>query len=193
MFKVKSKHSLPICIYQFLLWHLSYVNQRDGCRTGEGPAVHRKKHSSAWIGVQAQARAEAAASANAALVGEGSMVFPNGAPVQCRTDWIPCPQFGSQARFYRQWNASWYCPPVCGLVHTQGSGDHKGKVLRVHPWGLNWALHGFLLSYIITHGALELQEMISAQSAALACKKTESLLQVSFCDLCLKICCALVS
>lgn len=43
MFKVKSKHSLPICIYQFLLWHLSYIIHRDGCRTGDGPSSSQEK------------------------------------------------------------------------------------------------------------------------------------------------------
>lgn len=49
-------------------------------------AVHRKKHSSVWIGVQPQAQGEVPASASVILGGEGTMVFPNGAPVQSRTD-----------------------------------------------------------------------------------------------------------
>ena len=53
-----------------------------------------------------------------------------------------------------------YRLPVCGLVHTKGSRERKGKMLLVHPWGLSWVLHGSLLSCLITCGAYELPEMI---------------------------------
>lgn len=191
MFKVKSKHSMPICIYQFLLWHLSCISQRDGCRTGDGPAVHGKKHSSAWISVWPRAQGDAAASANAALVGEGTTVFPNGAPFQRGSDWIPCPQFGSPARFFSQWIASWYRLPVCGIHKAAGSAKAR----------CCWYTHGGSTGRCMVYSShtwypvvlLSCKRWSCAQSAALAQEKTESLLQLSFCDLCLKICHALVS
>lgn len=53
-----------------------------------------------------------------------------------------------------------YRVSVCSLVHGKGSRERKGKMLLLYPWGLSWVLHGSLLSYMRTCGALELQEMI---------------------------------
>lgn len=115
-------------------------------------AVHRKKKcSSAGVGVWPQTWGEAAASTSAALAGEGTAVLPNGAPVQYRTDWIPCPPFGSQAHFCSQRNPSWYRLLVCGLVRTQGSGKGKGKVLLLLPMGTQLGAAGLAL---LTRGNL---------------------------------------
>lgn len=162
MFKVKSKHSLPICIYQFLLWHLSYISQKDGCRTGDGPSGSQEKARLCLHWCWPQAQGEAAASANAVLAGEGTAVVPNGAPVQSRTDWIPCPQFGSQAHFHNWWNASVILPScmwLCAYERQWGTQrqDAAGTPMEAQL-GAAWFTP--LIHDMITCGAPELQEMI---------------------------------
>ena len=156
MFKVKANILLPICIYQFLWWHLSCVSQRNGRGTGDGPGGSQEEAQLCWGWCPTPDPGSGDCASQCHPCGRGYL------SLQFSAGWTEFPVHGLDLRltFTTSEMPLWYRFPVRGVVHTEGSGEGKGKMLLVHPWGLSWALHGLLHSYTTTCGAHVLQEMI---------------------------------